>query len=174
MTFFPHIFLTFSSFYLESSNSPRDTTVQLGSRALRANTGRRNKFSKFYSALASGLARKPTTTSKMDVYTESFEPTTRPSTVAWTKPNYHDSDSTLDLMDLTGIDPRALAPIESTFKIEFEGFDPNTEAKDDPIFRETRAKLTNLTISLNQINNFGRGDVFLSQVRLEWLHFKPT
>ena len=70
-------------------------------------------------------------------------------------------------MDLTGIDPRALAPIESTFKIEFEGFDPNTEAKDDPIFRETRAKLTNLTISLNQINNFGRGDVFLSQVRLE-------
>ena len=104
----------------------------------------------------------------MDVYTESFEPTTRPSTVAWTKPNYHDSDSTLDLMDLTGIDPRALAPIESTFKIEFEGFDPNTEAKDDPIFRETRAKLTNLTISLNQINNFGRGDVFLSQVRLEY------
>ena len=103
----------------------------------------------------------------MDVYTESFEPTTRPSTIAWTKPNYHDSDSTLDLMDLTGIDPRALAPIESTFKIEFEGFDPNTEAKDDPIFRETRAKLTNLTISLNQINNFGRGDVFLSQVRLE-------
>ena len=104
----------------------------------------------------------------MDVYTESFEPTTRPSTVAWTKPNYHDSDSSLDTMDLTGIDPRALAPIESTFKIEFEGFDPNTEAKDDPIFKETRAKLTNLTISLNQINNFGRGDVFLSQVRLEY------
>ena len=104
----------------------------------------------------------------MDVYTESFEPTTRPSTVAWTKPNFHDSDSSLDIMDLTGIDPRALAPIESTFKIEFEGFDPNTEAKDDPIFKETRAKLTNLTISLNQINNFGRGDVFLSQVRLEY------
>lgn len=119
--------------------------------------GRRNKFSKFYEALASGQVQP-----REKLPEEPIETTTRPSTIARTEPNYS-YDFGVDPRYLENLDPRALAPIESTFEYDFEGFDPAKMARDDPIFQETMNKMTNLTISLNQINNFGRGD-FKSRV----------
>ena len=93
---------------------------------------------------------------------EKFETTVRPTTMARTKPNYS-FDFGIDPRFLENLDPRALAPIESTFEYDFEGFDVVSLARDDPVYQETVGKMTNLTISLNQINNFGRGDFKLTQ-----------
>merc|ERR1712113_205653 len=117
--------------------------------------GRRNKFSRFYSALASGESEPRAQTPSPKV---TFVQTT--STLA--SPVIQETEETIE----EGLDARALAPVESTFQVQFEDFDPLYEAESDPVYQETMAKLSNLIISINQINNFGRGDFKLTQTEI--------